>query len=178
MRKTLVLTCLLFLITVGYGGVRQHTSQATQLKTITARAQKPLYERTKPNSLPSVDSVNPTTVEIIRQKHDQLKAMDVTITNIATVWQLYSNLRVLRLFPSGTMHCPMDTGVIYTLIFKSGEKLVLIAQADPTGCKTIKLSTGQTLWGVDQEGKPFWILLARLVGLPNDNYLGGMQPSS
>ncbi|WAH38561.1 hypothetical protein [Alicyclobacillus dauci] len=113
-------------------------------------------------------------MEIIRNEHGKLEALDLNISNKPTVRQLYSDLRSLRLFPSGTMHCPNDTGVEYTLIFKSGKKVVLVAHADPTGCQAIKLSNGQTLWGVEQVGKPFWTLLAKLIGYPDDSYLGGV----
>lgn len=98
----------------------------------------------------------------------------MTILDVSTARQLYSDLRSLGLFPSEAMHCPMDTGVIYTLTFKSGDKVVLVAKADPIGCQSITLSTGQTLWGVGQVGKPFWTLLAKSIGLPDDSYLGRM----
>lgn len=177
MRNAFLAICLLSTVAVGCGQPGQHTIQSTQLNANSAQMQKPLYERTKPNSLPSVGSVNPTSVEIVRKKYGTLKALDVTIRNESSVRQLYSDLRSLGLFPSGAMNCPADFGINYTLTFRSGNKIFLVANADPNGCQAIKLSTEQTLWGVEQVGKPFWTLLAKSIGLPNDSYLGGAQVS-
>ncbi|WAH39031.1 hypothetical protein [Alicyclobacillus dauci] len=177
MRKSIVsmcLLCLLSTIAVGCGHAQQTNPPVTQT-TNSVQAQKPLYERTKPNSLPTVDSLKPTSVEIIRNEHGKLEALDLTISNEPTVRQLYSDLRSLRQFPHGNMSCPNDTGVEYKLIFKSGKKVVLVAQADPTGCQAIKLSNGQTLWGVEQVGKPFWTRLAQSIGYPNDSHFSGQS---
>jgi hypothetical protein len=127
----------------------------------------------RPNSLPSVQLMNPTSVTVMREKHDKLKELNVTIDNVDKVRKLYGDLRSSGLFPDGTISCPADFGINYTLTFKSGNKVVLTANADPNGCREIELSTGQNLWGVE----PFWTDLAKSIGFPNRSYLSGSQVS-
>lgn len=173
MRKSFVAVILLSTILVGCGQSPEKTGPVIVEHSNTTQSQKPLHEQTEPNSLPPVENVKPTSVQIKRKEHGKLEELDMTIRNEPTVRQLYSDLRSLPLFPSRTMYCPLDTGVRYTLTFKRGNKVVLVAVANPTGCQSIKLSNGETVWGVSNAGKPFWTLIANSIGLPNDSYLGG-----
>lgn len=121
----------------------------------------------------------PTSVEIIRQKHGQLKRLDITVTNAETVSKLYSELKSLKTFPKGTMFCPMDWGVNYLLKFKVADRVLLTANADPSGCQEIRLSNGKRLWGVgtDANAEAFWNTLSSSIGLSTRQDLVGSSIS-
>jgi len=64
-------------------------------------------------------------------------------------------------FPAGAYSCPLDYGVTYSLVFRSGTIEVGSVTADPTGCPTL---TG--LGPTRAAGSSFWDHLAVALGLP------------
>ncbi len=64
-------------------------------------------------------------------------------------------------FPAGAVNCPLDEGVTYSLVFRSGTVVVGTVTADPTGCSTL-MGLGPTR----AAEPPFWDELAVALGLP------------
>ena len=128
--------------------------------------------------IPPVQTAHLTSVPIARHKTPWLKPLHVTVTNRHLVNTLYRDIRALKPFPSGTMSCPADFGIDYTLKFKSKRRVVLTATADPTGCSEVKLSTGQSLWGIGRAGQAFWAALATTLDMKHVHDLWPRPPAS
>lgn len=125
--------------------------------------------------IPTVNQANPKSVQIIRNVKS-MKPLNVTISNSNMARKLYNDIRALKPFPNGSMSCPADFGVNYTLKFKNGSRNVLTANADPNGCREVHVSTGKNVWAVNQTGQRFWTDLTKSLGLKNVSDLGGAQP--
>ncbi|QQE78794.1 hypothetical protein [Alicyclobacillus sp. SO9] len=121
---------------------------------------------------------HPTSVYITRQRHGKFKPLNVTVKDVDIVQKMYAGLKVFKAFPRGSVSCPADFGIEYTLTFESGNKNLVTAHVDPNGCEEIRLSTGQHLTGATNNPKAniFWSSLASALHLPDQSYLGGATP--
>ena len=117
-----------------------------------------------------------TLVYIERPKNYYQKPLHVTITNANTVIALYRDIRALKPFSPEDLHCPADFGIDYRIEFISEHGLALIANADPTGCSEVQMSTGKPLWAIGNKGQAFWRELAKAMGMPRVNDLWSQAP--
>ncbi len=85
----------------------------------------------------------------------------VTSSDAAAVAAVARAACALPDFPPGAYSCPLDYGVTYSLVFRSGSVDVGAVTADPTGCPTL---TG--LGPTRAADPPFWAQLAVALGLP------------
>lgn len=110
----------------------------------------------------------PTVMEVARhnefQKQQPLPPLERTITDAAVVRQLYADLRNLPPFPKGTVNCPADFGVSYTVVFRDGAHIDLSAKLDGSGCKAVWIN-GKTYSSDGPSGRAFWALLGKTLHL-------------
>lgn len=85
----------------------------------------------------------------------------VTSTDVTAIASVARAACGLPDFPAGAYNCPLDYGVTYSLVFKSGTVEVGTVTADPTGCPTL---TG--LGPTRSADQSFWDQLAVALGLP------------
>lgn len=78
------------------------------------------------------------------------------------VRRLYATLLTLPDFPERGLYCPNDTGQVYTLRFRQGDRLVLEAAVRATGCQQVMVLHGPTLWAGSPEPSTFWDQLKAL----------------
>jgi len=83
-----------------------------------------------------------------------------TITTAPTVRALYMLLLQLPSPPRSGLRCPTNAGVVYSLVFYHDSRVILPAIVHPSGCETVLLGTGQTVWALGAAGSAFLDLLA------------------
>lgn len=126
--------------------------------------------------IPSASAAQPNTLVVVRENplhQPGIPSFTKTIYNVSAIREMYNELIHLRQLPSGPISCPSDNGVSYTLTFKHGDSVVLIADAEDTGCEIVRLSKGwhktrttmpQAATG-SQGGQNFWSLLYKSLGI-------------
>jgi hypothetical protein len=98
--------------------------------------------------------------------------VDATIRDPAAVRALYADVLALPPAPRGPVACPSDTGVRYRLTFMRRAAVILRADADPSGCRQVRLGDGRVLWALGPRGDALWAVLAGQLGVAPDTLAG------
>lgn len=114
----------------------------------------------------------PDTLIVTRavDSQDNLPAFAKTITDTSTVQSLYAEILTLPLPPSSPTNCPIQNFVEYDLSFDSAGQLVLQANYNPTGCRILMLSNGQSRWAGQND--IFNTNLEQTLGLSDQEFSG------
>jgi hypothetical protein len=95
------------------------------------------------------------------------------IKDQAVVTKVLAGLKAIHEpFPSRPINCPMDTGVTYHLRFLEGQKKVMEADVDSSGCRGITIENGKPLWTMNPEGDAFFSRVAKTLGISDQQLRG------
>ena len=138
---------------------------ATTLATVVPRTRNVIWRTLSP-----LPTAHPTRVIITRSGmspyYNSHRNLDFTlvVTNSKEVTALYHDILQLTPFPSGSIHCPADMGIDYTMIFYEEHRLLLRASYDATGCQGVTYQN-RSYWTADgSEGAQFRHELRAIVG--------------
>jgi hypothetical protein len=112
----------------------------------------------------------PNKLVIVRPQdmYDHLPAFAMTITQASVVEKLYADIySAASRIPRGNYNCPNENFDKYILNFYHGNRPVLYAEYNPTGCKIIHLDSGENRWA---EGGFFDPDLREALGLSTSDY--------
>lgn len=98
-----------------------------------------------------------------------------TVTDVAVVTRLASDIEKLPLFPSRSVACPADTGTSYTLAFAIPGKSPWTAVVSVSGCRGVTLSDGPTRSAASSPS--LFTDLGSALGLALDELIPGACPA-
>lgn len=120
------------------------TSTSVQTSSSNTTGTQPTADST--STAPSQASGSPTVLRVTRtdpSATNNIGPLNKTVTDAATVQQLYTSALKAPVYPTGTsisQSCLNDTGVIYHLDFLQGTTEVQHMNLDPGNCKILYLS--------------------------------------
>lgn len=115
----------------------------------------------------------PVSLQINREDSlKQIKKIEFNenIHDSFEVRKLYALMKSLPPFPSEIMHCPMDNGLNYELIF-TDQSTEVRANLHATGCQELTFNN-RTYWAMEPKGKGFRTLLMQLMGVQEIDFIG------
>lgn len=108
---------------------------------------------------------------------NHISPFEQTVTGQAKVTRLFNALQALPAYPSGTVSCPADFGVVYQLQFQGEESYGYIVSVQAGGCQGVSFD-GTSLWTRTTANRPqFWTLFAETLGVPEIELFPTPQPS-
>lgn len=102
----------------------------------------------------------------------QLPPLSKTVTDQSLVEKLYGAILALPPFPAGPKNCPMQTDIRYRLDFYRATSSILVANYNPTGCASVRLSDGTVKSAAHGA---FAAELAHALGFASQQQLRGLQ---
>lgn len=114
-------------------------------------------------SLPSLDRLVVRRSDAFPQNHIRFSfPAEIPVTDATGVRSAAQALCSLPKFPTGTISCPADVGIIYHLAFSAGERVFPTVRVDATGCQGVR-GLGPERWVARSPG--FWAALGRAMRL-------------
>ncbi len=111
----------------------------------------------------------PTSVHVLRTDafpDNHIPPFEETVANQAKAVRLYSALLALPAYPSGTVKCPADFGVVYQLLFQGMASIQQHMSVQAGGCRGVSFN-GTSHWTHSAATSPqFWPLFAETLGVP------------
>lgn len=102
----------------------------------------------------------------------------IVVTKEARIRALDAALCGLPIMPRGTIACPSDNGVIYSLRFAGGsDTSSSVVVVDPGGCRTVT-GVGPVRWAINRPS--FWLAFGMAIGVrgaSNATFYGTIGPS-
>ena len=140
-RVAIVLAILIVILLNGCGGTQGDTAGAATPPATTSITKTPQASQGKPDKV----HVKKFNVDM------NSSVSDVTITNSEEVSKLFAMVSGMPQVPKDQI-CPAIAGAHYELTFLQGEKVVMMATADLSGCGQVRLSAGDKR----QPDQAFW----------------------
>jgi hypothetical protein len=97
---------------------------------------------------------------------NHIPPFEVTVGYPPKIRQFYAAIQALPAFPSGTINCPADSGVVYQLTFSGPGMDTAHVNIQATGCQGVSFdgAHGWTKWVATAPG--FWQQFADTLGVP------------
>jgi hypothetical protein len=90
-------------------------------------------------------------------------SVDITLTAPTPARAVYVATLALPDFPSGTFSCPFDSGIRYTLTFRTDAGATTSAVLNPGGCGDVEISGSSERRVIDPA---YWAVLAQNLSIP------------
>lgn len=145
-----VLEIILVVVLIGLIGAAAYVAVLHHKTTVTSAATPAALTISRSNPL----------------KQPGIPDFTVKIESSTTADQLLADIQHLQHLPSGTINCPNDDGVNYTLVFL---KPKVTAKIDASGCEGVQLSNSAAVYTMDttdNSGATFKAALTKATGKP------------